>query len=924
MDKLQQKAVEQPKQKKSKSAEFLMAEGEEKVDVMKGTVNPAFQEEIEVESKMSLCRDDSTLAAQQQKMELQAAATIKGNEGARNYFDPSSAMEGDPRRCRMSGVGGRDELELSVMNEDEKNLYEKLSKMLQEEDTSTMIDLPGTVMSVHEVEPSSGLKNRSSTEQQEKRTAVMPHYIDQLRKNVQKDMISVGRPVLEQIRHIDKKEAVLQEKLYNVFQRTAVNVLRQRQTEVIDQYGEIIEVSGSTEPAGIRTDQHCQVEWTRTPQAIEVHVLCLRAVRDKLPKGLYSLNVSLQTELGGCTLRWSRLQEQQWSGSTEPVKHEGRYCDTELNINQSLYMVLPASCDLLPSNVLLFRLSLLPSDHSHLSCVVSWGVFPVCDCSLNVLNGKFKSPLLRGGPDPSLKQFSEIEHLLTTDLDNWMCNLYFKVKRLPQGCTGVPERSFTPQVSSQPQQSSGQGLPPHQDTSAPSSASLPGKKAGATSALESMDQTKHPNTNKTKTGIHSKSGRQKKMFGRNIEMLKALAENQLDQFSFSVRSQDDGQRCLAPVCCETAEKMRLVRRLLPTMLDLSWRPRMSQVSLNLLLFTVMWFPRLYLHYCGQWLYLQTKHIPVNRFRMGAHTVDLVYQGSLLSTLEEVLLVLLGPLTLSVAVLLLLLIRWGCQLAFGSSPSFLSKFIMAAAVWTVLDPLAVFAVDVVLGRLSYSADDPLADAAKLYWHFYRTEQSGTAGIVITLFLYAVHSILSFTILYIYILRFHNDGRLLDIYHRLHSAEGAFFIPHDMEVSNQELSYIVKKAEQWRGFSGERRKVAVHDYIWTEEEPAAGLTPHAPVTGCETSTHLSIYTLHPSGLRQHYRHFLRQPDGSIIEVMENFDIPVLQRSEVHEEHEKMKSATHLRERKRRRAVWRSHRVEPLGGSVFDSSTPVKETS
>lgn len=59
----------------------------------------------------------------------------------------------------------------------------------------------------------------------------------------------------------------------------------------------------------------------------------------------------------------------------------------------------------------------------------------------------------------------------------------------------------------------------------------------------------------------------------------------------------------------------------------------------------------------------------------------------------------------------------------------------------------------------------------------------------------------------IFRLHNDGRLLDIYHRLHSAEGAFFIPHDMEVSNQQLNYIVKKAEQWRGFNGERRKVSL---------------------------------------------------------------------------------------------------------------------
>uniref|UniRef100_A0A673JP02 Uncharacterized protein n=1 Tax=Sinocyclocheilus rhinocerous TaxID=307959 RepID=A0A673JP02_9TELE len=470
----------------------------------------------------------------------------------------------------------------------------------------------------------------------------------------------------------------------------------------------------------------------------------------KLPRGLYSLSVSLQTQLGGRTLHWSRLQEQQWVGRTEPVEHQGRYFDIELNINQSLYMVRKPY-------VLVFKLLSLPGDHSHVSSVVGWGAFPVCDCSLQLFNGKFKTPLLRGSLNPSLNQFRRIEHLLSTDLDNWLCNLYFQ----------------------------------------------------------------HHNQHRS-----------------------------------------------AAVCCGTGERTRLAVRLLPSLLGLSCHPRshLSQISLTILLFGVMWFPRLYLHYCSQWLFLQAQHIPINRFGLGAHTVDLVYQGSLLSTLEEVLLVLLGPLTLNAATLLLLLIRWGCQLAFGSPPSFLSKFIMAAAVWTVLDPLAVFAVDAVLGRLSYSAEEPLADAAKLYWHFFRTEQSGTAGIIITLFLYGVHCILSFTFLYVYFLRLHNDGRLLDIYQRLHSTEGAFFVPHDMEVSNQELNYIVKKAEQWRGFNGERHKVAVYDYIWTEEEPVVGLAPPSgtPNTGCETSTHLSIYTLHLSGLRHHYRHFLRQPDGAIIEV------------------------------------------------------------
>ena len=59
-------------------------------------------------------------------------------------------------------------------------------------------------------------------------------------------------------------------------------------------------------------------------------------------------------------------------------------------------------------------------------------------------------------------------------------------------------------------------------------------------------------------------------------------------------------------------------------------------------------------------------------------------------------------------------------------------------------------------------------------------------------------------------------MLDIYWRLHGSEEVFFIPYDLEVSNEELAYIVRKSEQWRGEEGERRKVAVYDYIWEEED------------------------------------------------------------------------------------------------------------
>ena len=65
------------------------------------------------------------------------------------------------------------------------------------------------------------------------------------------------------------------------------------------------------------------------------------------------------------------------------------------------------------------------------------------------------------------------------------------------------------------------------------------------------------------------------------------------------------------------------------------------------------------------------------------------------------------------------------------------------------------------------------------------------------------------------RLHNEGRMLDIYHRLHNAEEKFFLPFDLEISLYELNFIARKAEQWRGEEGERRKITVTDYVWEEE-------------------------------------------------------------------------------------------------------------
>lgn len=86
----------------------------------------------------------------------------------------------------------------------------------------------------------------------------------------------------------------------------------------------------------------------------------------------------------------------------------------------------------------------------------------------------------------------------------------------------------------------------------------------------------------------------------------------------------------------------------------------------------------------------------HRFHFSPLAVELCYPSSLLRIGEELLLVVMGPLMLNAVVLPLVLIRWGCQVLFAFCPDVLSKLIITMGLWTVLDPLAVFIVDTILG------------------------------------------------------------------------------------------------------------------------------------------------------------------------------------------------------------------------------------
>ena len=70
---------------------------------------------------------------------------------------------------------------------------------------------------------------------------------------------------------------------------------------------------------------------------------------------------------------------------------------------------------------------------------MGWRCFPICDAEFNVLEGKFRTPLLRGDLDSGIDKFETIEKLMATDLENWLCNVYFEIVRLPRYMAGQKE-----------------------------------------------------------------------------------------------------------------------------------------------------------------------------------------------------------------------------------------------------------------------------------------------------------------------------------------------------------------------------------------------------------------------------------------------------------------------------------------------------
>jgi len=136
-------------------------------------------------------------------------------------------------------------------------------------------------------------------------------------------------------------------------------------------------------------------------------------------------------------------------------------------------------------------------------------------------------------------------------------------------------------------------------------------------------------------------------------------------------------------------------------------------------------------------------------------------------------------------------------------------------------------------------------------------SGVTGAFYTFVIYVFTTMLAMAVLYQYILHAHMDGRMLDLHKRIHGSVDQFFIPDDNEISLEELEYMLHQAKNWKGQGGSRRRVHVNKFKITDTKFE---------NFEQECVHIAIFTTLVNGEKDLFRHFLRQENGSIIEISE----------------------------------------------------------
>jgi hypothetical protein len=677
---------------------------------------------------------------------------------------------------------------------------------------------------------------------------------------------------LRSIDQMRQQTSELVETYYDHARRELDIHLTSRQGEVSQSIGEIRKYRrGDYDPD--------KPDWNQFEQSVQINVTEVRGLKDKIAQGNYIVLVSKWDKLGGDPLRWSTrnvddrnpppcpLHTEQrdtvvrhrceickgWAGATSPVLHNGDPRDYDLKFGDKLFTFFLPQTRVKPYNCLMFELIKLPDktrvrrDDSevHRPVVVGWGVIPIVDSQFNVINGRFRFPMLRGPYKPSFGHYMTVQKYLTEDLENWLGNIYVEV--FPQAREHYGRNEFTLQY-----EFSGKllALAKYPSAMDPRGWPFDGTKRGLSidathAAAVAAPGTKAVNINAS-TGLLNGPGFGAMEFNFEEEFpyqrpkQVQQGENEaLTRWNLLRRAIIDHQRRKRQE--EQQKEQEAIRRIElskryryaihpygSTSLSSVWRiqveycmrairdelslrhPMSFQFYLVVFVFFVSLYFQLYIHGFFVYLALVASGTPRDSVEPTWYGLDVQYVHRQTTPMIELFVVFFSMLSLYFMQLFEVSIGWVFRATTGLIPEQLSKFVYTTAGSAILVPfLEIFLDGVLLKRRSdwSRLDDFFTE------HEYGAQYTAVIFIILYLFMFAGCVVSTF----LYTMNLHLNGILQDSYWRIvYVNEETCHIPDDLEISVVELKHIIRKAEQWRGKNGERRKVSVQRLKMTDEE------------------------------------------------------------------------------------------------------------
>ena len=361
-----------------------------------------------------------------------------------------------------------------------------------------------------------------------------------------------------------------------------------------------------------------KVTWKHRPQPIEIRLHQARVLKDKVPKGQYSVRCAVWDRLGGQPLAFSREDPSVWNKQSKKVEHGGEYHHLELLLDDSLEVLAPSKYDLRPTMVLLFELL----HHGIRDEILATAVFPLCNSELDYAQGQFKAPFLRGILHKKIQKFSDFEGLYSQNVDDWLCNLYFELRKQAPLMEG--QKDYTVLLTKEP---------------------------------EAMEQQE----------------------SKGLEVIDYETLRTPDQFTGYQQSVMVDAVFSNPV----ARIKYIAAEIVAELGILAYRHKEFYITLFFLCLSI-WVSR-YTHYIGEYLFLKGERVAVSKFDVRLYTIEISYPAEM-NLEVEIGVIILGVVFTLACFIFLGIVAFAASKLLGKYPEVAYQFTACFGLIAILDPV----------------------------------------------------------------------------------------------------------------------------------------------------------------------------------------------------------------------------------------------